>query len=158
MFAGKILDTPDSGEGLAGSSLLQRAREHVLEERESARRRQRGLVAADLTVALGIIALVIAPLAHGWVKQQRVLRNLYQRSIAMQIVDGEAEIIAAGNWVGIPDGRQPYSITAAAKQNLPPGRFLSTRTKDAIRLEWIPSGRGYGGTIVRTVKLPAVTK
>jgi len=120
----------------------------------SIRAARRGIVAADLTVALGIIALVIAPLAHSWVKEQRVIRNLYQRAVAMQIVDGEAEILAAGEWATVPIGRHPLAINAIAADNLPPGSFITTRTPTAIRVEWTPDGRGYGGPVVRTVKLP----
>lgn len=117
-------------------------------------RSQRGIVAADLAIALGIIALVIAPLTHSWVKEQQMMSGLYKRSIAMQIVDGEAEILAAGEWVELPSGSHPYAVAGAAVENLPDGKFIATRTTDSVKLEWIPTKRGYGGPVVRHIKLP----
>lgn len=117
-------------------------------------RSQRGIVAADLAIALGIIALVIAPLTHSWLKEQQVMSGLYKRSIAMQIVDGEAEILAAGEWIELPTGSHPYAVTGAAAKNLPEGKFIATRTTDSIKLEWVPTKRGYGGPVVRLIKLP----
>lgn len=114
----------------------------------------RALVTADLLVALGLIALLIAPLSIGWLKEQRVLRGLYQRSIAMQIVDGEAEIIAAGNWKSVRPGRHPFTVQAEARRNLPSGQFLITRSPESIRLEWIPGKPGHGGPVARVIPLP----
>ena len=114
------------------------------------------MVMADVAIALGIITLVVAPLTHSWVKEHRLMRGLYQRSIAMQIVDGEAEILAAGNWVTVPTGRHPYRIKADARHNLTTGEFISTRSAISLKLEWIPGERGYGGTVTRTVKLPSL--
>jgi hypothetical protein len=115
----------------------------------------RALVVADLIIALGIIVVLIAPLSISWLNEQRVLRGLYQRAVAMQILDGEAEIMAAGTWATVLPGVQDLTLRAEARSSLPPGRFISHRFEDRIRLEWIPEARGQGGGVTRTLLLPA---
>lgn len=112
----------------------------------------RGIVAADLAVALGLIVLLVAPLAHAWLKEQRVMRGHYDRAVAMQVVDGEMEILAAGEGRRLPAGEREYQVNSGAAKNLPAGRFVVTRKGSYLRLEWIPKERGR--RITREAWLP----
>jgi hypothetical protein len=60
--------------------------------------RERGMLMADLFVAMGILAVAIMPLAFSYVRETRLLRAEYFRGAAMEIVDGEMEILVAGDW------------------------------------------------------------
>ena len=110
-----------------------------------------GMLMVDLFVAMAIFALAIMPLAFSYVRETRLLRAEYFRGVAMEIVDGEMEILATGEWRDLPDGSQPYAVHAGAVANLPPGRFQLMKTGNHLRLEWASDKRQGIGTIVREV-------
>jgi len=109
------------------------------------------MLMADLFVAMGILAVAIMPLAFSYVRETRLLRAEYFRGVAMEIVDGEMEILAAGEWRNLPDGSQPYAVHAGAATNLPPGRFQLIKTGNHLRLEWASDRRQGIGTVIREV-------
>ena len=113
------------------------------------RRRERGALHADMLVALAIFVTAMLPLAYGWVQEQRVLRSHYWHAVAMELVDGEMEILVAGEHRAWRDGTHAYPIKSAAAKNLPPGTFTLTRSGQTLRLEWMPEKRGSGGHVVR---------
>ena len=115
------------------------------------RRRCSGVVTLELVVAIGILLTVMLPLAYSFVQEQRLARAYYIRAIAMQIVDGEAEVLAAGGWRAFPQGQHLYPVTAGAATNLPQGRFTLTITESEARLEWRPARASQGGPITRTI-------
>ena len=47
-------------------------------------------------VAIAILAVAMLPLSAGFFADQKVLRSHYWRAVAMEIVDGEMEILVAG--------------------------------------------------------------
>jgi hypothetical protein len=102
-------------------------------------RRQQGyltILLAEMTVAVVLMAGVLIPLTVGFFKEAKQMRDLYREAVAMEIVDGEMEILAAGGAEGISASSQPYAINAAAATNLPPGKFTLTREGKTLRLEW----------------------
>ena len=114
-------------------------------------RQMRGFMMVDLFVGMAILALAILPLAYSFVRETRLLRAEYFRGVAMEIVDGEMEILAAGEWRNFPDGAQPYTVHAHAAANLPPGHFQLTRTGAHLRLEWTSDQRQGIGPVVREI-------
>lgn len=120
------------------------------------RRRQRGLLIADLIIALTLLFVGILPLAFSFASEQKLLRAYYHRALAVEIVDGEFEILAAGEWRAFPVGNHVYSVHADSRTNLPPGRFVLTLSTNHLRLEWLPveTNRGRGGPVVREGMLP----
>lgn len=126
----------------------------VIQQQSRKSRRRAGFFMADLAIALGIITLAIAPITLGWLKEQRLVKNYYHRAIAMQIVDGEMEILVAGASTAIAQGSAKYQITAAAAKNLPPGDFIIHRDGKTLQLTWNPERRNHGGKVTRKVLLP----
>lgn len=122
--------------------------------RHHSRRSQRGSAMADMLCALGLLAAALLPLSVSFYSDQKILRAHYQHAVAMEIVDGEMEILRAGEWRAWREGSHDYPIKAAAAKSLPPGRFTLTRTGQTVRLEWVPEKRGAGGPVVREVRLP----
>lgn len=112
---------------------------------------KRGFMMVDLFVGIAIIGLAILPLAYFYVRETRLLRAEYFRGVAMEIVDGETEILAAGAWRGVPEGSQPYTVDARAAAVLPPGHFLLTRNGNQLRLEWKADEHQGIGTVTREV-------
>lgn len=108
---------------------------------------------AEMTVALVLIAMVMIPLTLSLSKERREVRRLYYKAVAMEIVDGEMEILAARDPADIPPGGT-YDINATAADNLPPGRFILTRADTKLRLEWRSDPHLPGLQVVREITLP----
>lgn len=116
------------------------------------RRKQSGMLMTDLIVAMGILVLTLIPLSFSFLSEQKASRAYYERAVAMEIVDGEMEKLAAGGWRDYPRGTQAYTVTGEAAKNLH-GTFTLTLNTERIRLEWIPEGKGHGGHVVREGRL-----
>jgi len=115
------------------------------------RLRRRGSLLIELLVAMAILSGVVLPLAYSISAERRYARALYQRAVAMEIVDGETEVLAAGGWRAFTNGIMDYPVHAGAATNLPPGRFILTMTPERLRLEWRPAVQQHGGPVVREV-------
>lgn len=117
------------------------------------RAKNRAVLMTEWVVALGIFTLACVPLAFEFLHEKHLCHAYYLRAAAMEIVDGEMELLAAGEWRAFRAGRQPYSVKAESATNLPPGEFVLTLTEDRLRLEWNPKTRNKGGAVVREVRL-----
>jgi len=107
----------------------------------------------ELVIAISIVGLTILPLALGFLSEQKLCRAYYYRALAMEIVDGEMEVLAAGEWRAFEAGTRAFQPKTAAVTNLPPGRFELTISNEAVRLAWLPARRDVGGPVVREVSL-----
>ena len=112
---------------------------------------QRGLLMTEMLVAMAMLIIAVLPIAVLAVSDARLFRATYQRAVAMEIVDGEMEILAAGQWRDFPEGSHPYSVHANAAVNLPPGRFQFIRTGNDLRLQWTSAEKRGIGPVVREV-------
>ena len=108
-----------------------------------------GALMIEMIVALAMVFTVIVPLGYSFVRELHLCHVYYQRAVAMEIVDGEMEVLAAGEWRSFLEGTQPYEIHADSAVNLPPGRFALTIFGRRLRLEWKPNEVRYGAPIVR---------
>ena len=109
----------------------------------------RGFLEVDLVVGLAILTLAIVPLGYAFARERQVLKIEYGRSVANEIVDGEMEILVAGDWKNFPNGSQNYSVHANAAVSLPPGHFQLTKTGNHLRLEWNADEKRGIGAVVR---------
>ena len=114
-------------------------------------RSRRGFLMVDLVVAMTILTVTIMPLGFAFARERRALRAEYFRAAADEIVDGETEILTAGDWKNFPDGAQTYTVHSQAAANLPAGHFQLTKTGNHLRLEWTPDRREGIGAVVREV-------
>jgi hypothetical protein len=105
----------------------------------------------DLLVGLAILSLAIVPLGFSFVHERQLLRAEYFHASANEIVDGEMEILVAGDWKNFPDGAQNYSVHTKAADALPPGHFQLTKTGNHLRLEWNSEEHKGIGAVVREV-------
>ena len=111
-------------------------------------------VLASVLALVAILVMVILPIAYSFLHEAKLLRASYYRGVAMEIVDGEMEILAAGEWRAFPDGQSPYTVQSVAVTNLPPGKFLLTKNSNQLRLEWASDKHQGIGPVIReaTVK------
>ena len=115
------------------------------------RSKERGALITELMVAMAIIVIALFPLAFSFAQEAKFLRASYNRSVAMEIVDGEVEALLAGEWRSFQEGAQDYAPHARAETNLPSGKFQLTLTGHRLRLEWLPSEKDQGARVVREV-------
>jgi hypothetical protein len=115
--------------------------------------RQRGSLMAELLVAIAILLAVMLPVAYSFDAEKRLARTYYSHAIAMEVVDGEMEVLLAGEWRAFTPGTHPYSPKAGSLTNLPPGNFTVTIQPGKVRLEWHPAVKQYGGPIVREAQV-----
>lgn len=106
----------------------------------------------ELMIAMAILLVAIIPVGYSFVGEQKLARASYIRAVAMEIVDGELEVLAAGEWRHQMEGRQPFKVLADAAVNLPKGGFVLSRKGDQLRLEWNPEVRDRGGPVWREAK------
>src|SRR5436309_5890531 len=104
---------------------------------------QRASLLVELLVAMALLTGVLLPLAYSFASERRYARGAYQRAVAMEIVDGEIEVLAAGEWRAYRNGAQEYMVSAVAATNLPPGKFLLTINDHNVRLEWFAVDRHH---------------
>jgi len=122
--------------------------------RKSISRTTCGAMTVEMVVALAILVSTVIPISYAVVQERKLARSYYHQAVAMEIIDGEMEILAAGEWRVMLEGPQAYTIRAQAAKNLPPGRFIFTRQNGRLRLEWLPEDKGMGGRVVREAKIP----
>ena len=104
---------------------------------------------AELVMAMAILVIAMLPLAYSVNSDARLFRATYQRAVAMEIVDGEMEVLVAGEWHAFTPGSHPYPVKAGALTNLPPGEFILTIDTGKVRLEWRPAAKDQGGPVSR---------
>ena len=111
----------------------------------------RAFLMVELIFAMAILVITFFPLAYSMGSEARLFRASYQRAVAMEIVDGEMEILAAGEWRAFPEGTQTYPVHAVSAKNLPAGEFQLTRTGNHLRLQWSPANKTGVGQVIREV-------
>ena len=116
-------------------------------------RSERGALMTEIVVAMGILAIAVIPLSVGFMEDLKVARSCYYQAVAMEVVDGEMEILVAGEWKNFKPGTNAYTVRAESVTNLPPGKFQLVVQEPRLRLEWVPNSRGVGGTVAREVKV-----
>jgi len=115
--------------------------------------RQLGFLTTELLVAMALLVSALLPVAYSIASERRLARAYYQRAVAMEIVDGEIEVLAAGEWRAFTPGTHEYHVQAGSMTNLPPGHFLLTVQNDKVRLEWQPAVKMHGGAVVREARV-----
>jgi hypothetical protein len=111
--------------------------------------RQCGTFMTEMMVAIALLVGTLLPIAYSVASERRQARFSYQRAVAMEIVDGEMEILVAGGWRAFAPGRHALPVNAAAATNLPPGQLLLTVETNRVRLEWQPGVKHMGGPVAR---------
>lgn len=114
---------------------------------------ERGALSADLVVAMAILVTVMMPITFAFVQETRLCRSYYFQAVAMEVVDGEMEILAAGEWRAFQPGRQSYVVRSDAVRQLPPGKFVLTVGEQTVRLEWAPGQKRQARPVAREVKV-----
>jgi hypothetical protein len=125
----------------------------VLLSLPSGKRSERGILMMDLMVGLAILTLAIVPLGYSFVRERQMLKIEYQRSVIVELVDGEMEILAAGAAGSLPEGVQNLPVESRAAEKLPAGQFQLTKTGNQLKLEWLPEEKCGLSAVIREATL-----
>lgn len=112
---------------------------------------ERAALITELCVAIAIFSLIVLAAAAPLTMDQSMVRQQTARAVAMQIVDGEMEVLAAGAWRAYREGEHEYPVTSEAAKTLPKGRFVLLVDDQKVRLEW-RTNRRAGGESARVVR------
>jgi hypothetical protein len=115
--------------------------------------KQSGSIMIELLVAISLLTGALLPLAYSFASEKRLALAMYQRAVAMEVIDGTMEVLAAGEWHNYSPGVHHVPVHMAAATNLPPGQVILTVETNRLRLEWRPSTKMHGGTVSREVRL-----
>jgi hypothetical protein len=116
-------------------------------------KRRAAFLTAEIMIAIALLSAVLLPISYSFNQEMKVARSAYYQAVAMELVDGEMELLRAGEWKSFPEGSHEYKIRALAITNLPPGHFTFTRQNETLRLEWTPLKKGKGGNVMREAKI-----
>ena len=114
---------------------------------------QRAALVTECLIAIAILGIAMIPLSYSFVHEAKLCRAYYYKALALEIIDGEMEVLMAGEAKAWPAGEHTYPVLAASATNLPPGNFTLRRDNDRLRLEWMPKSRNHGGKVTREVLL-----
>jgi hypothetical protein len=115
--------------------------------RISNHRRRGGWMNVDLLVAIALVMLAVLPLAYGLVGERRLLDAELRHAALVELLDGELEVLLAGDWTTRPEGESDIPLTGAGAMNLAAGRCVLVKTGNHLRLEW-RSEKHNGGVSV----------
>ena len=124
--------------------------------RPASRRRHAGSLSMELVVATSVLTIAVIPFAYSFLSEQRLIRHAYHHAVAMELVDGEAEILAAGALNQFAEGETVYPLATGAATNLPAGRFVLRRQGASGLLEWRADKPAPGGNVRREFRLRPV--
>jgi hypothetical protein len=114
---------------------------------------RRGFLEVDMLVGLAIFAIAMMPLGLLFAHERQALKIEYYRSVAIELVDGEMEILAAGAAQDIPDGSRIYPVRSRAAAALPQSHFQVTKNGNHLRLEWSADQKGGIRPVIREITL-----
>lgn len=102
---------------------------------------------------MALLVGALIPIAFSLAYEQKLCRALYYRAVVLELLDGELEVLSAGEWQAFKPGKTEYRIGGPTAEKLPPGRFELEMAPPSIRLRWVPADKGFGGTVERAISL-----
>jgi hypothetical protein len=115
---------------------------------------QRGALATECIIALAILVTTAIPLSLTVLDEMKLCRAYYYHGAAMELIDGEMEVLLAGEKTQFGPGENDYQPRGRAVTNLPSGKFKLTVLSDRLRLDWTPTVRNHTGKVSREVRTP----
>jgi hypothetical protein len=107
----------------------------------------------DVAVAITFLALVFIPLSISSSGDLDLARRHYFEAVALQLIDGEMDVLLAGERRKYTTGEHRITPIGEAVQNLPEGEFVLTVHDQKLTLAWVPTKRAKWGRVERVVEL-----
>ena len=107
----------------------------------------------DVAVAITVLALVFIPLSVSSSGDLDLARRHYFEAVALQLIDGEMDVLLAGERRKYTPGEHQIKPVGEAVQNLPEGEFVLTVHDQKLTLAWVPTKRAKWGRVERVMEL-----
>ena len=107
----------------------------------------------DVAVAITFLALVFIPLSISSSGDLDLARRHYFEAVALQLIDGEMDVLLAGERRKYTTGEHRITPVGEAVQNLPEGEFVLTVHDQKLTLAWVPTKGAKWGRVERVVEL-----
>ena len=107
----------------------------------------------DVAVAITVLALVFIPLSVSSSGDLDLARRQYFEAVTLQLIDGEMDVLLAGERRKYTPGEHQIKPVGEAVQNLPEGEFVLTVHDQKLTLAWVPTKRAKWGRVERVVEL-----
>jgi len=107
----------------------------------------------DVAVAITVLALVFIPLSVSSSGDLDLARRQYFEAVALQLIDGEMDVLLAGERRKYTPGEHQIKPVGEAVQNMPEGEFTLTVHDQKLTLAWVPTKRAKWGRVERVVEL-----
>ena len=107
----------------------------------------------DVAVAITVLALVFIPLSVSSSGDLDLARRQYFEAVALQLIDGEMDVLLAGERRKYTPGEHQIKPVGEAVQNLSEGEFVLTVHDQKLTLAWVPTKRAKWGRVERVVEL-----
>jgi len=115
--------------------------------------RRRAFLQLDVAIALTVLALVFIPLSVSSSGDLDLARRHYFEAVALQLIDGEMDVLLAGERRKYTTGEHRIKPVGDAVQNLPEGKFVLTVQDEKLTMAWVPTKRAKWGRVERVVQL-----
>ena len=115
--------------------------------------RCRAFLQLDVAVAITVLALVFIPLSISSSGDLDLARRHYFEAVALQLIDGEMDVLLAGERRKYTTGEHRITPVGEAVQNLPEGEFVLTVHDQKLTLAWVPKKWAKWGRVERVVEL-----
>ena len=107
----------------------------------------------DVAVAITVLALVFIPLSVSSSGDLDLARRQYFEAVALQLIDGEIDVLLAGERRKYTPGEHQIKPVGEAVQNLPEGEFVLSVQDEKLTLAWMPKNLAKWGRVERVVQL-----
>ena len=107
----------------------------------------------DVAVAITVLALVFIPLSVSSSGDLDLARRQYFEAVALQLIDGEMDVLLAGERRKYTPGEHQIKPVGEAVQNLPEGEFVLSVQDQKLILAWVPKKLVKWGRVDRVVQL-----
>ena len=107
----------------------------------------------DVAVAITFLALVFIPLSISSSGDLDLARRHYFEAVALQLIDGEMDVLLAGERRKYTTGEHRITPVGEAVQNLPAGEFVLSVQDEKLTLAWMPKKLAKWGRVERVVQL-----
>ena len=115
--------------------------------------RRRAFLQLDVAIALTVLALVFIPLSVSSSGDLDLARRHYFEAVALQLIDGEMDVLLAGERRKYTTGEHRIKPVGDAVQNLPESKFVLTVQDEKLTMAWVPTKRAKWGRVERVVQL-----
>jgi len=115
--------------------------------------RCRAFLKLDVAVAIAILLIVFIPFSVSSIGDLDLARRHYFEAVARQLIDGEMDLLLAGERRKYTPGEHRITPVGRAVKNLPEGEFVLTVLHRKLTLAWVPTKSARWGRIERVVEL-----